>query len=306
MILLYTTQLLTDMGREPVFQVELVALSTRPQLKKGMYTITPQRSIDEVKRTDLVIIPAIQSEMNGALEANAAFLPWIREQYRQGAAVAALCVGSFILASTGLLEGRQCTTHWGYAAEFRQRFPEALLVPDRIITDDKALYCSGGALSFQNLLIYLIEKYAGRDVAVLAAKTFMIDIDRDSQSPFTIFRGQKEHDDEPVVKAQDFIEKNFTEKLSVDQLASMVAVSRRNFERRFRKATDNSVVEYIQRVRIEAAKKSLESTRKNVNEVMYEVGYNDMKAFRTIFRKVTGLSPVEYRNKYNPRLVEVA
>jgi transcriptional regulator GlxA family with amidase domain len=148
-------------------------------------------------------------------------------------------------------------------------------------------------------LIYIIEKYAGRDVAILVAKAFMIDIDKISQSPFIIFKGQKQHDDEPIKKAQEFIEHNFDEKISVEQLASMFALGRRNMERRFKKATSNTVMEYIQRVKIEAAKKNFESGRKNVNEVMYDVGYSDAKAFRNTFKKITGLSPVDYRNKYN-------
>jgi transcriptional regulator GlxA family with amidase domain len=174
-----------------------------------------------------------------------------------------------------------------------------LLVDDKIMTEANGIYTSGGAYSYLNLLLYLIEKNAGRDVAVLISKAFMIDIDRNSQSPFIIFMGQKEHEDEQVKKAQEFIESNFNEKITVDQLASRFALSRRNLERRFKKATANTIAEYIQRVKIEAAKMSLESSRVNVNEVMYKVGYTDPKAFRVTFKRITGLSPVQYRNKYN-------
>jgi transcriptional regulator GlxA family with amidase domain len=131
------------------------------------------------------------------------------------------------------------------------------------------------------------------------SKYFEIEIDRYDQSSFIIFKGQKDHEDEPIKQAQEFIEKNYHERITVEQLTTMVALSRRNFERRFKKATSNTVVEYMQRVKIEAAKKGLENGRKNVNELMYEVGYNDTKAFRTVFKRTTGLSPIEYRNKYN-------
>ena len=288
---------------EPLFNIELVGLNKTPQLKKGCYSVTPLRTIDELEHTDLVIIPAIQEEISGALQKNKRFLPWLCRQYRGGAELASLCLGSFLLADTGLLEGRKCTTHWSAAAAFREMFPDVLLVPDRIITDDAGIYSSGGALSFQNLLIYLIEKYAGRDMAILASKIFMIDMDRYSQSPFTIFNSQKSHDDEEISRVQQYIEQHLDEKMSVEQLAAMLPASRRNFERRFKKATSNSVLEYLQRVRIEAAKKSLESSRLTVSEVMYDVGYSDMKAFRTTFKKITGLSPLEYRKKYNPRAV---
>ena len=149
----------------------------------------------------------------------------------------------------------------------------------------------------------MIEKYAGRAAAVFCAKIFAIDIDRESQSPFMMFSGQKDHEDEPIKKAQAFIEEHFHEKITVDALASMFSLRRRNLERRFKKATSNTVVEYIQRVKIEAAKMSLESTRENVNEVMYKVGYTDTKAFRTTFKKITGISPIQYRTKYNPQVV---
>jgi transcriptional regulator GlxA family with amidase domain len=178
-------------------------------------------------------------------------------------------------------------------------FPNANLVDDKIMTEQDGIYTSGGAYSYLNLLLYLIEKYAGREIAILISKAFMIDIDRHSQSPFIMFQGQKTHEDGPVKKAQEFIENNFQEKITVDQLSSMLALGRRSLERRFKTATCNTVTEYIQRVKIEAAKKNLETGRKNINEVMYDVGYNDTKAFRTTFKKITGLSPIEYRNKYN-------
>jgi transcriptional regulator GlxA family with amidase domain len=296
---------LANMGKPPLFSIHLVGLNRKPTIKKGLFSVYPDLLLQDAGQANLIIIPAIQGDINKALGVNQEFIPWLIRQYNGGAEIATLCLGSFLLGCTGLLDGRQCTTHWSASDEFRTLFPDAILLPDKIITDDRGIYCSGGALSFQDLIVYLIEKYAGREIAILSSKTFMIDIDRNSQSPFIIFRGQKEHDDEPISRAQEFIEKNFGEKLSVDQLVSMAAVSRRNFERRFKKATSNSIIEYIQRVRIEAAKKSLESSRLNVNEVMYNVGYTDMKAFRTTFRKITGLSPVEYRNKYNPRMMVV-
>jgi transcriptional regulator GlxA family with amidase domain len=302
-ILLQVNTFLQSMDKPPLLTIQLVGLHNEPRIKKGLFTIYPDVLMKDVSKTDLIIIPAIQGDMTKALELNQPFIPWLIKQYTNGAEIASFCIGSFLLAATGLLDGKHCTTHWSASTDFRTMFPDAMLVPDKIITDDRGIYCSGGALSFQNLIVYLIEKYAGREMAILTSKTFMIDIDRDSQSPFIIFKGQKEHDDESISKAQEFIEKNFGEKISVEQLSSMVAVSRRNLERRFKKATSNSIIEYVQRVRIEAAKKSLESSRLNVNEVMYNVGYTDMKAFRTTFKKITGLSPIEYRNKYNPRLV---
>ncbi len=302
-ILNEVNSVMKSMERPPLFNVQLVGITPETSQRNGLFTIEPDVLINDVKKTDLVIIPAIHGDPKLAMEMNMPFVPWIIQQYEAGAEVATLCIASFFLAGTGLLNGRQCSTHWTAANDFRAMFPEVNLVDDKIITEQDGIYTSGGAYSFLNLLVYIIEKYAGRDVAVIIAKRFMIDIDRISQSPFMIFKGQKTHDDEPIMKAQEYIENNFDEKITIDQLASMFALGRRNMERRFKKATANTVTEYIQRVKIEAAKKNLEKGRKNVNEVMYEVGYSDTKAFRTVFKRITGLSPVEYRSKYNKEAV---
>ncbi|WP_400193296.1 GlxA family transcriptional regulator [Hymenobacter sp. B81] len=291
--------LLQRLGRPPLFQIQLVGLSADTPVCGGLYQVHTELLLADVPRTDLVVIPAVDGDLEQALEANRDFLPWIVARYRGGAEVASLCVGAFLLAATGLLKGRQCTTHWAAAHYFRARFPDVQLVEDRLITDEHGIYSSGGAFSYLNLVLYLIEKYAGRDVAVTCAKVFQIDIERVSQSAFVIFNGLKEHGDEPIKRAQTYIEDNYQEKLTVDQLADMLALGRRNLERRFKKATANSVVEYIQRVKIEAAKNSLETSRENVNEVMYQVGYTDPKAFRVAFKRITGLSPRQYRDKYN-------
>ena len=289
-------------GGSPLFKVQLVGLSKETQLTGGLYTINVNAVLKEIDKTDLIVIPAIDGDIQQALETNRDFIPWIIKQYKAGAEIASLCLGAFLLASTGLVNGRKCATHWMAENNFRKMFPEVNLVTEKILTDEQGIYSSGGAFSYLNLIVYLVEKYAGRDMAVLAAKVFAIEIDRENQLSFTIFQGQKEHDDEHIKKAQEFIEKNFQERITIEQLTSMLALGRRNFERRFKKATSNTVSEYIQRVKIEAAKMSLEKMRENVNEVMYNVGYTDPKAFRTTFKKITGLSPVQYRRKYTVEL----
>jgi len=204
-----------------------------------------------------------------------------------------------MLAFTGLLKNKKCTTHWQYANEFRFFYPDITLVDGKIIVEQNGLYSSGGASSYWNLLLHLVEKYTSRDMAILASKFFVLDIDRKTQSPFTIFKGQKIHEDPDIIKVQEHIEKNFQEKITVDELSEEFGIGRRTLERRFKKATNNTVVEYIQRVKIEASKKELETGRKTVSEVMYDVGYTDTKAFREVFRKVTQMSPLDYRKKYN-------
>jgi transcriptional regulator GlxA family with amidase domain len=233
------------------------------------------------------------------MDVNRDLLPWITKHHAKGAEVASLCLGAFLLAATGLLNGRKCSTHWLFANQFKEMFPDVELVDGSIITDAQGLYSSGGANSYWNLLLYLVEKYTDRDTAILAAKYFAIDIDRESQLAFMMFQGQKGHEDAKIKKAQEFIDGNYQDKITVDQLADMLALGRRSFERRFKSATKNTVIEYIQRVKIEAAKRSFESSRKNITEVMFDVGYTDTKSFRDVFKKITGLTPIEYRNKYH-------
>lgn len=289
---------LQERGKPALFEVELVGIANPTDQTNGLFTVHPEKFISDIFKTDLVIIPAIHDDPEMALEQNREFVPWLKHQYQKGAEIASLCVAAFFLASTGLLDGRKCSTHWIHADGFRKIFPKVNLVDDKIMTEDTGIYTSGGAYSYLNLLLYLVEKFAGRDIAILTAKTFMIDIDKASQSPFIMFRGQKAHEDDVVQKAQEYIESNFNEKIQVDELAQKLALSRRSLERRFKKATHNTITTYIQRVKVEAAKRSLEASRENVNEVMYGIGYSDEKSFRNTFKKITGISPIQYRNKY--------
>lgn len=286
-------------GHEPFFKVQLVGMTENVVLNDGLVSIHPDLLLDEVRKTDLIIVPALSGNMEEALGKNQAFVPWIIGQYKNGAEVASLCIGAFLLASTGLLKGKSCSTHWLFSNDFKNRFPDVKLEHDKVITDQNGLYSSGGASSYWNLLLYLVEKYTTREMAIMASKFFLLEMERNSQSHFILFKGQKDHEDLPIVSAQEFIEQHYSLKLTVDELADRAGIGRRTFERRFRKATANTVVEYMQRVKIEVAKQQLETGRKTVNEVMYEVGYTDIKAFREVFKKVTGMSPIDYRNKYN-------
>jgi transcriptional regulator GlxA family with amidase domain len=291
--------LLVSSGRPPAFKVQLVGLTKTVKLHNGPFTVHSDILLADLKKTDLIIITALGGDIRDAIKKNAAYIPWISKQYKNGADVASLCIGAFLLASTGLLNGKECSTHWLWANVFREMFPEVTLVDGRVVTEQNGLYSSGGATSYWSLLLHLVEKYAGREMAITASKIYALEIDRKSQSPFIMFNGQKEHVDEPIRAAQEYIESRVSEKISVGELALRFAIGRRHFERRFKKATKNTPVEYIQRVKIEAAKKHFETSRKNVNEVMYDVGYSDTKAFRTMFKKITGLSPLDYKNKYS-------
>jgi transcriptional regulator GlxA family with amidase domain len=286
------------MGNKAVFEVKIAGFVKELELSTGFFSIHPA-NIKEIKKTDLVIIPSLSYDYDKVIRENAALISWIRQQYKNGAEIASICTGSFLLASTGLLDGKTCSTHWNAATDFRRLFPEIDLQPDKLITSDRGIYTNGGAYSFLNLVLFLVEKYFDRNTAIMCSKVFQIDIDRTSQSPFFIFQAQKNHGDELICEAQNFIEENLGEKISFGELALKLAVSRRNFDRRFIKATGNTPLEYMQRAKVEVAKKALEKGRKSILEVMDEVGYADDKAFREVFKKNTGLSPLDYKMKFN-------
>ncbi len=297
------------MGRKPVFEkIVLAGISDKVEVYNGMFSVNPIEDLSEVKNTDLIIIPAFlpQTDPGNNINLNKRVTRWLVTQYKNGAQVASLCTGAYLLASTGLVDGKKCSIHWNDAGTFRNMFPDVNLVADQVITYEHGLYTCGGAFSFMNLILYLLEKYYGREMAVLCSKLFQVDIDRSSQSPYMIFNGQKSHEDEVVLKAQEILEKHKQEKFSTEKLAKKLSVSRRSLDRRFIKATGNTPLEYLQRVKIESAKKRLESSRKTVQEIMYEAGYTDLRAFRQVFRKITGLSPIEYRNKYNKEAIVIS
>jgi transcriptional regulator GlxA family with amidase domain len=283
-------------------RIEICVAGDLAELKQGtcFYSLHPV-DVSEIKRNDLVIIPSVSDPAgyDRLIRSNKGLIAWMEAQYKNGAEIASICTGAFLLAATGLLEGKTCSTHWHVESEFRRLFPNIDLHIDKLLTLEQGIYTNGGAFSFLNLALLLVEKYFDKQTAVFCSKVFQIDIDRATQSPFSIFQPQKNHGDELICKAQTYMEENLSEKISFEQLASKLAVSRRNFDRRFIKATGNTPVEYLQRVKVEVAKSTLEKGRKNIFEIMDEVGYTDGRAFREVFKKITGLSPLDYKTKFN-------
>lgn len=286
-----------------VFEIQLAGISKQVDFYEGLFSVKPHTSISDILKTDLIIIPSLNHNYPKAILLNEELISWLLKHRKEGAEIASICTGAFLLAASGILDGKSCSTHWSAAEDFRKLFPKVKLQTDHLITDEGGIYTNGGAYSFLNLIIYLIEKHFDRQTAIYCSKVFQIEPDRKSQSAFSIFRGQKNHEDEVVKEVQNYIEQNFREKISIEELSSRFSVGRRNFDRRFIKATGNSPIEYIQRVKVESAKKSLEVSRKTVSEIMYEVGYSDQKAFREVFRRFTGMSPVEYKGRYNKDLL---
>ncbi len=285
-------------GNNPRFNITVAGISDQTDFINGLLSITPQVGISTISETDLVIIPAIKPGYQKIAKENEPLLDWLREKYKKGTELASMCTGAYLLASTGLLNGKCCSIHWNEVDNFRKLFPEVIMKADKLITDEHGIYTNGGGYSFLNLLIYLVEKFYDRETAIFCSKIFQVDLDRDLQSGFSIFKGHKKHNDDMVLEAQEYLEKNYAGKISIGYLSGKYNVGRRNFDRRFIKATTITPLDYLQRVRIEAAKKAFETSRQTVSEVMYDVGYNDTKAFREVFSRVTGMSPVNYKSRY--------
>lgn len=286
-------------SKPPFYDIEIVGLSKETKLSNGIYTISSDKTIHEIKKTHVIVLPLLCGDFKNAIRENRGYTDWLITQYQNGAEIVCLCVGSFYLASTGLLDNSKCAVHWAAKNEFKELFPNIKIIDDSIITDEKGIYTSGGGYSYLNLILYIFEKHLGREISILASKMFEIDIERKSQNPYVIFVGQKLHGDELVLKVQELIENNPGENYTVNTICHQFGVGRRTFERRFRKCTGNSILEYIQRVKVEYAKKQLETGRKTVNEIVYETGYTDIDAFRRLFKRITDLSPVDYRKKYS-------
>lgn len=283
---------------KPLFEIDLVGFAPPKQGDPGTASVLPTKMWHEIIYTDLIIIPAVHQDPQTVIGLNKELISFLEEQHSNGAAVASLCIGAYLLAATGLLNGKLCSIHWQHAAYLKAMFPKVLVKEERIITDQQGIITSGGAYAFTNLIMYLVERFGNRELAITISKVFMIDLDRRKQSVYFMFSEQKDHSDDAVLQIQEYIEQNYSDKFTIDQLAVNHNLVRRTLERRFKSATGNSIIEYAQKVRIETAKKELEQGKKSISDVMYDCGYTDSKAFRDVFRKHVGISPLEYRKKY--------
>ncbi|SEW21969.1 GlxA family transcriptional regulator [Chitinophaga arvensicola] len=288
-------------GLPAPFRIELVGVHLKNvQLSMPVQFYCSKTIADEFE-TDTIIIPPMstaQSDINTLLLKNRELIEWIKEQYDKKVEIMSLCTGAYFLAECGLLDGMPATSHWGAMEDLQQRYPLIDFRPDHVVTHSKAIITGGGGFSSLNALLYFIEQSCGKEISVALSKIYALDYGRTSQSIFTVFSGKRQHNDEEIHQAQCYIEKTFETDISVEQIARQVNMSKRNFIRRFKNATSLSPIEFIQRIKVEAAKKAFEAGETNIAAITYRVGYNDLKTFRMVFKRITGSTPVEYRNQY--------
>lgn len=280
------------------FRVTTASSDGRAVRCDGPVLIKPDTALADIRKTDLIFVPTTGISLDDAVERNAATVPWLKRWHKRGTAIASVCSGVELVAAAGLLDGKRATTHWALAERLRQKYPRVKWMPELMVTEDRGLYCGGGVHAALDLSLYLVEKYCGHEVAMQNAKAMLIEMPRAWQAGFGIVPLKTEHKDDSISSAQDWLHRNFHKTFSLEAAARSVGMSLRNFVRRFKQATGDSPLLYLQKLRVAAAKRLLEGDHRTVQEISGAVGYQDVAFFRDLFQRHTGVSPSAYREKF--------
>lgn len=293
-ILSWVNSFMESKGNNPVFDIELVYCSH----VNGAENYSDAIPIIGAQRPELVIIPAVHGPWQEVRQQNSNLIAWLKTSYDEGSHLVSYCIAAFLVAQSGILDGKRCSTHWEAANEFRSLFPGVNLQDEKMIVEDQRIFSCGGAYGFTNLLMYLIERFVNYETAVMAAKTFMIDLSKNNQAFYSVFNGLKSHGDPQILKAQEYLETYYYQKINLTQIAQLVHLSERTLQRRFKKHTYYTPIQYLQHIRIEKTKRLLTDQDRTVDQIMWDVGYEDANHFRSLFRSITGKNPVAYRNGF--------
>jgi transcriptional regulator GlxA family with amidase domain len=288
----------TGQWSEPLFTSRIVSQDGMAVKVSGGFQVIPEGRFQDFQQTDVVVVPPYLPNADFLPAHAKPMLDWIVASYKQGATIASVCTGSFVLAETGLLDGRQATTHWYYSQLFKRRYPKVILEADRVLTRDQGLICSGSVSAFYYLGLHLIETFGSPLLAAQCSKSLLVDPGKASQASYAVFNVHKGHGDEEILHAQELMESRYAEAMSMEDLAKAVGISPRHFIRRFKKATDETPLGYLQQIRIDKAKFFLETSSETVNEITQVIGYENSSSFRKLFKEATGLSPSEYRSRF--------
>jgi transcriptional regulator GlxA family with amidase domain len=288
-------------GAGRLFDVRLVGLSRRPVVCRDGVRLHPCVLARNLPTPDVVVVPGLDDDLAASFELNRGWVPWISRWHQAGARIASSCTGAFLVAAAGLLRGRAATTHWMFADELKRRYPDIEVSVGQMVIDHGDVITSGGATTFLNLVLYLLERFGGHERANLAARVLLIDGHRQSQLPYVAALPGRFHDDLLVHAIQQHIDGHLDEPLQVGQLASEFGLSSRTLARRFVSATGDGPQAYLRDARVQRGKRLLETTGEPIDEIRQDAGYHDPAAFRRVFKQTTGLSPSEYRRAYGPR-----
>jgi len=286
------------------FEVQLVTVNGKPVSSFNSIPIKPACSLKEINNVDLIIIPPVMNKIDQALRENVHLISWLVKLHSQGSTIASICTGIFFLGEAGLLYGKKATTNPLVASLFQESYPGVQLDLYQILIDEGDIITSGPTYAFVDLMIYLVEKYCGLEVALQCSKLLLHDKNRTKQTPYFMASIQRSHQDEEIKKIQDWLETNCTKRtLAIELVANQFHMSPRNMVRRFRKVTGCTPLVYLQKLRVDIAKEKLERTQLSIDEITNDVGYTDSKSFGRLFKRHTSLSLTEYRNRFSSRYV---
>ncbi|MBS8239892.1 helix-turn-helix domain-containing protein [Marinobacter lipolyticus] len=289
---------------EPLFNCQVVTVDDQPVHGYSGALVTPTIKRGEFE-ADLVVVGSSVEAAVGAERLERTLAPsralhgWLRAAQERGVVIASVCTGSFVLAEAGLLDDQIATTHWRAAPLFRSRYPHLRLEEDRLVVDNGQIICAGGASAFTDLCIYLVERFASPAVALACSKLLVLDGRRAEQTPYMAFYSRKAHQDGAIRKAQAWLEQHYAEALAIDDVAAAVGLGPRTFKRRFKEATGETPLGYLQHLRIEAAKHLLESSREQTARIIWSVGYEDASSFRRLFKRTVGCTMEQYRKRFS-------
>lgn len=289
-------------AQAPPFQVEIVGLAPGPLLLASHVPVTVQRAIGAVDATDIIIVPSILLGPDGWRKGrHPELVDWLVAMHRRGALLCSACSGVFLLAETGLFDGMDATVHFGYARAFAAAFPAVPIHPERVLVISgrrEELITSGASMTWHDLALYLMARYAGATAAQTVARMFALQWHQDGLAPYIVFEGRSDHGDLAIQAAQEWIARHFPVANALEGMARRSGLTERTFKRRFTSATGLSPTAYIQRLRVEDAKRRLERTEASVDEISWQVGYEEPAFFRRLFKRVTGLAPGVYRRRF--------
>ena len=284
----------------PLFEVVSVSKDGQPVPTSAGQRLLADRAMEDIRQTDLVLIPGYLFSLAQALPTFPQYRDWLLRQHQQGAVLASMCNATFLLADTGLLNGRSATTHWAFTEPFRRRYPQVRLREDNLLCDEGSLITAGGATAAMDLMLHLVRRFASLELAQTCSRYLLVDSRQCGQSAYVMWTLPKQHKDPAILKVQNWLDEHYHEPLRVDELAARFGFGERNFKRRFRDATGFAPLAYLQTLRLEQAKQLMENTRMTLESITLAVGYEDPNSFRRLFQDRVGLSPAEYRRKFRP------